>query len=118
MPRVEFLVNGIPIPKARPRLTRRGRAYTPARTLEYEARVAKAAAQYFTSPIDYPVKLTAFFVMPTRRRADLDNLLKSLMDGMIKTVYFDDSQVTELKAGKGYNKGLGATTVVIEWVTE
>ena len=37
-----FIVEGRPRPKKRPRMTKRGRVYTPAETLAYERRVAEA----------------------------------------------------------------------------
>ena len=39
-----FIVEGRPKPKGRPRMTRRGRVYTPKETLEYEAKIAEAEA--------------------------------------------------------------------------
>lgn len=114
--RVEFLVPGEPVPKGRPRVLRSGRTYTPARTTEYADRVNEASAAAFPDgPILGPIKLTCCFVMPTRRRADVDNLLKNLMDGAIGTVYVDDSQVNEAKVMRTYNKNMGCTTVVVEW---
>lgn len=114
--RVEFMIAGEPVTKGRPRVLRSGRTYTPARTKEYEARVKEAAAAAFPNgPVAVPVRFTAAFVMPTRRRSDIDNLLKAVMDGAIGAVYLDDSQVYEVKAYRSYNKGMGCTVISVEW---
>jgi Holliday junction resolvase RusA-like endonuclease len=116
MKRIEFLVAGEPVVKSRPRVLRSGRTYTPARTREYEARVKEAAARAFPGgPISVPCRVSLCFVMPTRRRADIDNLAKAFLDGAIGAAYLDDCQVTWMQVEKTYNKGMGCTAAVVEW---
>jgi Holliday junction resolvase RusA-like endonuclease len=99
--RVAFVVQGNPIPKARPRVVlregQRPRAYTPRQTKAYEAEVAWAAKQAMRgrTPFAGPVGMTLKFYRATRARADGDNLEKAIADAMNGLVYLDDDQVVE-----------------------
>ncbi len=78
-----FTVPGNPIPKARPRLGRGRRAFTPQRTLDYEALVREAGRAavpegWFTDG-EYDVSVICFF--DTKRHGDLDNHAK-VLDGL------------------------------------
>ncbi len=78
-----FIVPGNPIPKARPRLGRGRRAFTPQRTLDYEALVREAGRAavpegWFTDG-EYDVSVICFF--DTKRHGDLDNPAK-VLDGL------------------------------------
>ena len=92
-----------PVPKERARarvnpraylLGRKGKRvtfYTPRRTREFEKTVAWAWKQrYGNLRLGGPLAVGALFEAPTRR-ADLDNLWKSLSDGL--KVAFNDRQV-------------------------
>lgn len=96
-----FTVEGPPVPKARPRVVN-GHVYTPARTKVYEEAVGYAAlaARTWDVPTDRPVSVVAWFYMPNRRRVDIDNLLKSLFDGMQGVLLVDDGQVVDVEARK------------------
>ncbi len=109
---VTFIVPGRPQAKERPRVAR-GHAYTPASTSLYEARVtscAKAAMGTRDPLADDGLTVLVTFRQRDRVRADIDNLIKSVMDGMSVTkrmggkvhrlgpVMRDDSQVTEVRA--------------------
>ena len=56
---VTIIIAGEPVAKARPRVTRRGFAYTPAHTRKYEAhgRLAAQLAMDGRPPIETPVRL-------------------------------------------------------------
>ena len=120
---VTFTVFGEPVPKARPRFTRQGRAYTPTKTRDYEKVVADAARQAmgasealetpvsvfihvtYEIPKSYTKKrkeacLNGFERPITRNFGDLDNVTKSLTDGMNQIVYMDDSQIVGIHATK------------------
>lgn len=97
--RVLTLVHeGIPIPKARPRVTPDGRRlYNPKRTTDAQRSLGWA----FVKAMDHGpvftdrVALLAIFYRPDRRRLDVDNLMKLVMDAATKAkVWNDDSQVT------------------------
>lgn len=114
-----FIVPGAPVGKGRPRATAVGgrpRLYTPAKTREYEARVAVAAREALGgATYDGPVGVlvSAVFARPQRLakdardtvahtgRPDLDNVVKAVVDGLAAH-WGDDAQVCELRASKVY----------------
>ena len=118
---VHFSVFGEPVPKARPRFTYRGHTYTPTKTAGYEKIVATAAKQAMggSEPLETPVAVFIHitYAIPSSyskkrreaclngferhtKRPDLDNVVKSITDGMNGVVYKDDSQITGLHATK------------------
>jgi len=124
---ITFVVPGEPVAKGRPRVTiagGRAHAYTPAKTAAYEQLVAVyAAAAMQNSPlIEHPVRLHLGIYCkvpgswPKKKRADalagierpakapdIDNICKSVADGMNGIVYVDDSQIVELVCSKHYS---------------
>lgn len=84
----------------------------------YRALVHKVIAwQYKLSPIpggsDLAVTLTAY--MPDRRRRDLDNILKALLDSIVHAgLIDDDSSIVELHLLKGGVRKGGECHVSIE----
>ena len=114
---LEFTIDITPKPKARPRFTRRGFAYTPKETVEYEREIRNCAAEYMElrglEPLETPVAVYLHFSMPTpkslsknapkmhTKRPDVDNLAKSVLDGL-SPCWKDDSQVWSLSMKKTY----------------
>ena len=128
MKALTFTVYGKPVGKARPRMTKTGHVYTPKTTKEYEERIRNAAMSEMgrgkISPWKekQPLKviIDAFFKLPksaTKQdridvlnhvklptvKADIDNIAKTILDGMNGYVYADDSQVTDLVITKRYD---------------
>ena len=106
---IRFVVEGNPIPKARPRVitTRTGtRAYTPSRTKRWERLVAQAAARAMDGrpPLEGPVGVKLRFYRKDRRRVDGDNLEKSAADPLNGVVWLDDSQVVECHRYMGLDR--------------
>jgi crossover junction endodeoxyribonuclease RusA len=69
---------------------------------DYRTAVCAYVAEGQTKPVTGPlaVDIEAFF--PDRRRRDLDNILKSLLDSLTHAgVWEDDSQITDLRIRKG-----------------
>jgi Holliday junction resolvase RusA-like endonuclease len=125
---IEFTVLGQPVPKGRPKFARRGKnvvAYTPAKTVAYEALVqhAASAAMVGREPTRKPIRLIVglFLNVPAswskKRRAlaisghiratkkpDADNVLKGLKDGCNGIVWNDDAQVVVIELSKAYGE--------------
>jgi Holliday junction resolvase RusA-like endonuclease len=123
---ITFHVPGVPVAKARARITTRGgkvRSFTPPKTVAFEGLVALAAekAMEGADPLSGPVSLTLFVELPVPQswslkkkraalegelqpcgRPDLDNYIKSVSDGGNGILWNDDSQVTMLLATKRY----------------
>lgn len=127
MKTIEFTVEGVPVPKGRARVTSRGgfaRAYTPAKTVEYEnlVKAAGVVAMNGQEPLGTPlrVNLTAYMPIPKslskKARADIldgitkhtkkpdcSNLLKSVEDALNGICYIDDSQIIRICINKVYS---------------
>lgn len=95
-------VPGNPLPKARPRMGGR-RVYTPKRTVDAERQVAEALS--VVSKFDSNVSVKCTFYRDSKRRVDLDNLVKTVLDAATAAgVWHDDSQVTVLSAALELDK--------------
>jgi Holliday junction resolvase RusA-like endonuclease len=116
-------IGGDPVAKGRPRMTRRGFAYTPAATRKYEAhgRLAAQLAMGGRAPISVPVRAEISIDLPVpaswsgkkrdaalrgdvrpTSRPDADNYVKAALDAVNEIVVTDDSLVVELVAAKRY----------------
>lgn len=107
-----------PAPKARPRVTKTGRTYTPDKTVDAEERIRWHLRQHNIAP--YPkeaalaLSLTFSLAKPSSKprkakypvtRPDLDQYVKLAMDAMNGIAYEDDSQVCHLTTSKVYADG-------------
>lgn len=91
---------GEPVAKERPRVGKNG-VYTPRRTAEYENGIAWAAKAKKLKFGDSLVKVTMRFYTASRKKTDLDNFIKSVLDGLEKGgVYKNDYQVIEIHASR------------------
>jgi Holliday junction resolvase RusA-like endonuclease len=91
-----LFVAGNPIPKGRPRVVD-GHAYTPKRTQEYEALVRDAAAlRWHGEPEQKDIQVWLTFYRENRRRVDIDNLAKAILDALNGLVWKDDAQIQRL----------------------
>ena len=135
---MDFLVDGKPQGKQRPRFSRISKTvYTPTKTAKYEKKIAKAYADAGGKciPADcyVSVSVCAFFPIPksysqAKRQAcidrelrpdkkpDMDNILKSVLDALNGVAYADDKQVVELIGRKYYTETDGFLFVVVEEV--
>jgi crossover junction endodeoxyribonuclease RusA len=93
---VSFTVNGAPVPKQSFRYVHGG-GYTPAPVKAWQERVGYAARyEYKQEPYRGAVVVRLEFWMPNRRRRDLDNLSKAVLDALNGIVWHDDTQVEAL----------------------
>lgn len=107
--KVSFIIPGIQ-PKQRPRFSR-GHTYTPSATAEYELEIATLYAFKIGIMFEGPVKVSMRFMVKKGKtvkrdkptvKPDIDNLIKSVLDGLNKVAWKDDAQVVELTARKEY----------------
>ncbi len=108
-------MEGKPVPKARARVVTKGKrrfAFTPKKVKDWEAVVKKEAEKHFEMPFTRPVmvSLTFYLHRPKTRRLDfwvtttpdLDNLEKSVLDGLNEVAYTDDKLVVVKSSSKRY----------------
>ena len=140
MKQVEFNLAYIPSPKGRPRITKKGFAFTPAKTRKAEADLKvliQDKLQEGFEPFLGPVRLVLIVFLPRPKshfrsgknahllkdgmtkwhwkRPDLDNLEKLFMDAAQGILYKDDAQISEKSSMKMYaDKGAPGYFVRIE----
>lgn len=130
---ITIVIDGSPVAKGRPRVTRSGHAYTPAKTRAYEAhgRMAAQIAMDGSPPLSGPLAATVIASLPvpvswsrTKRqqaldglvrpvtRPDCDNYAKCALDLCNNIVWGDDSQVVDLAVRKVYATKPSLTVIV------
>lgn len=123
--RASFSVAGEPTGKARPRVTRTGHAYTPAKTVLYENLIKvefenQCDGVYFEKGVPVALSVSAFYGIPKSarkkelekmlagevrptKRGDLDNVVKTVADALNGFAYYDDSQIVQIYAERFYS---------------
>lgn len=124
---VNFVVNGDPMGKERPRMARRGNyvtTYTPKKTKKYENLVKNSYIKSIGNiKLDnaIEVNITGVFRVPKAtskkkkkemlegkikhtKKPDCDNMGKIILDGLNKVAYNDDSQICKLNIEKIYGE--------------
>lgn len=130
---VTFNIDGEPVAKGRPRFTRQGRTYTPLKTKQYEDKVRIAAKEAMGSsdPLETPVSVFIYVTLPVpvsyskkrteaclngserpTKKPDIDNQIKSVLDGMNEVVFKDDCQIVAIHAKKVYGT-IGMVEVMV-----
>lgn len=123
MAEMRLTIPGVPVGKARPRITRNG-SYTPKKTREYEAKVQACwraqSGQKFADKVPLLATLTAYFPIPKSvskkkaaamegtfhvSRPDCDNIAKAVLDSLNGLAYHDDSAVQIDRCWKVYTSG-------------
>lgn len=127
---LHITVPGPPQGKGRARFGN-GRTYTPAKTVAYEGLIALAGQEAMNGRdlIERPIylRVTAIFATPKSwskkkrsarpihwhtSRADLDNIIKAVGDGLNGIVWKDDSQIAMVQAQKMYGATPGLDIAV------
>lgn len=83
-----------PLPKGRPRFGKNGHVYTPVSTRSYEEALGWFMLSVFKEPWSGPLMVDIQFT--TKSRADIDNLVKAILDAGNRVIWNDDSQVRRL----------------------
>lgn len=99
----DLRVEGHPIAKERPRLARNGATFTPQRTVEFEKLIGNAwFEKYGETKLQGMVQVWIYFGTKTHMKQDVDNLAKSVLDGLERANAFEngDQQVYKLTASK------------------
>ena len=121
---VTFMVDAVPVPKGRPRFRSMGKfvqTYTDSKTRDFEALIAEHAkiAMGDMEPLETPLSVFLHFSLPIpasatkkvreallaaphTKKPDIDNLCKSVLDGMANIVFKNDGQIASLHAKKVY----------------
>lgn len=127
---ITFSIEGTPVGKARPRLSRYG-TYTPTKTKNYEELVRTTVKNMFGDfiPLEgaLEVRIIAVFEVPKSYskkkkreligkeqifKPDADNISKIILDSLNGLVYKDDSQVAKLNVHKIYGEKAEVTVII------
>ena len=106
LPFVSFFVGGEPRAKQSFRYSKTG-GFTPARVKVWQGEVGWQALMAIRAinrsdpiPKSATIRVTLDFHLGNKRRIDLDNLSKAVLDGLNGIVWVDDQQVTQLTITK------------------
>ena len=111
-----LLIRGFPVAQGRPRFARIGegvRAYDPAKSRTWKQDVAVQAIAQKPRMMEGPLDMELIFYLPRPKslpkkvrhhvkKPDIDNLNKSVLDGLKGIAYKDDSQIVCKKTDKVY----------------
>lgn len=107
-----MILNIEPIPKGRPRISRGGHAFTPAKTRQFENELKSLfKKQYSGSPLEEPLCVSVCFYITRPKsvkrlhpavKADIDNYLKAVLDAGNEILWSDDSIICEVNVEKKY----------------
>lgn len=119
----KYIIEGEAVSKGRPRFTRAGHTYTPKRTRDYEKLVRDSLklqkAELMEEPLLMKVDIYKGYLkswtikqreqaesgeLQPFRRPDVDNYVKSILDGADGILYKDDAQIIRLEVEKHYDK--------------
>jgi len=112
------IIFGPPVAMGRPRMTKQGRAYTPAKSREYMNNAIDQITDHWgnkpqlaNEPLRVhlvfvhkrPKRITATERVPKTTKPDIDNLIKMVLDALTKAcIWTDDNIVTEICATDWY----------------
>ncbi len=114
---IQFCLPFLPFSKSNGYRAGKGRFFKATHIKEQEQQITAILTAVL--PFDYqvmegPVKLTAHFKYPDKRRRDLDGHLKLLLDCMNGLIFKDDSQVVEIHAIKTLGCTEASSQITVE----
>lgn len=74
----------------------------------------EAKSQYRGKPLSEEIKVSIVFYWPDKRRHDIDNGLKGLLDALTGILWDDDSQIQEMRVRKYVDKANPRVELMIE----
>lgn len=93
------MVPGRPVPKARPRFGTNGQVYTPTTTRDAERSIGwEYRNNHREEPLAGAVAVDITFYFRGTRAGDIDNYLKTVLDGLNGIAWLDDRQIMRLTA--------------------
>ena len=135
---IKIIIDGEPVGKGRPRFNENGKPYTPAKTRKYEQYIKMcyrvqngqnrtpegcAVAVTIRACFGVPKKtskkkrefmLKKFYPLRPKKKPDVDNIAKVILDALNGLAWEDDKQITGLLITKEYSE----TPRVIVEITE
>jgi len=129
---IHLTIPGPPIGKQRARVCRSGHAFTPAKTVNYEALVKQTFAAKYPGfvPMPGPVRMIlSIYLMESKEtqrklkrgarlyptiKPDISNVLKSIEDALNGLAYVDDKQIISVYAEKKYSLRPGVEIILAE----
>lgn len=125
---INIWFEGKPVPASRPRVTRKG-TYNEPKYTAYKKALGLVAKSKIKKPLENEVsiKIDFFYEIPKswtkkkkteakwhKSKPDIDNLIKSVLDGLNGIAYKDDGQVVQIMAKKQYTNGMAGVKILIE----
>lgn len=104
MKHVSFTIPTEPLSQPRPKFFNGHFVSNDKKTADYKNLIKSIATELFPTMLEGEICAKIKFFRSTRRRADLDNLLKPILDSLNGIAYKDDTQVTEINAFKYVDK--------------
>lgn len=119
---IKLILDGEPVAASRPRVTRKGWAYTPAKYEAYKQRIKfDIQSQYHGELLTKAVAVKVIFYRSVQKsvskierkrrlsnehppvvKPDIDNLFKAVTDACTGVIWHDDNQIVKVKMEKRY----------------
>lgn len=74
----------------------------------------EAKSQYSGYPLDGSLAVTIDLFWPDKRKHDIDNGLKFLLDSLSDILWYDDGQIEELHVKKHFDKASPRVEITVE----
>lgn len=120
-----MVIPGEPVAKQRPQCVcphgGRAHVYTPKKTKDAEEVIGYEwydQSGGMHAAFSGPVRVSMTFVEHSRKKKDIDNLIKLVLDGLKGLAWNDDTQVESLHVDLFRNREVGGTSVTIEEITD